>query len=300
MSNQKGQNSPLQKPPLDTLSWTFPGTGWRLGGGSPKLMGILNVTPDSFSDSGQFLDPACAVDQAVALVEDGADIIDVGGESTRPGAAPVAQDEELRRVLPVIEGIARRTAIPISIDTTKAEVARRALDAGTVIVNDVSGLSADPLMAAVCAQSQAGVVCMHMQGTPRTMQEAPTYRDVVAEITDYLAGRVAVLEECGIARHRIVIDPGIGFGKTAEHNLAILRNVRRFRSVGRPVLIGHSRKSFLRKLLGRPTDEVLAGTVGVAIALAVRGADVLRVHDVRAVRDAIAAFEAVLPLSGGA
>jgi dihydropteroate synthase len=257
-------------------------------------MGIVNVTPDSFSDGGQYLDHGLAVEHAAQLVAMGADLLDIGGESTRPGASPVPIDEELRRVIPVIERIANRTTVPLAIDTRKAEVARRALDAGAVIVNDVSGLTFDPAIASVCARAGAGVICMHMQGTPATMQQNPHYDDVLAEVAAYLAERVDAMEQGGIPRERIVIDPGIGFGKTAAHNLTILQNVDRFRAVGRPVLIGHSRKRFLGKLLGRPVDELLAGTIGVAIALAVEGVDILRVHDVKATRDALSAFAAIL------
>ena len=267
------------------LRWSFPGADWQLGD-FPRLMGIVNVTPDSFSDGGQFIDADRAVRHALSLVDDGADVLDIGAESTRPGAEPVQADEEIRRVLPVIERVAKRVSVPISVDTTKAEVARRAIEAGAVIVNDVSGLTGDPQMPSVCARAGAGVVCMHMPGTPQTMQIAPRYDDVVAEIAEYLSGRIKDLEEEGIARERIIIDPGIGFGKNSTHNLAILRNVARFRSIGRPVLIGHSRKRFLSKLLGRTVDELVAGTIGVAVALALQGTDVLRVHDVRAVQRA--------------
>jgi dihydropteroate synthase len=256
-------------------------------------MGIVNVTPDSFSDGSQYLDPGPAAEHAVQLVGMGADLLDIGGESTRPGATPVPVDEELRRVLPVIERIAKAVTVPLSIDTRNAEVALRALDVGAVIVNDVSGLTFDPAMVSVCARAKAGVICMHMQGTPATMQQNPHYDDVLAEVAAYLAGRVDTLEQAGIPRERIVIDPGIGFGKTAAHNLTILQHVDRFRAVGRPVLIGHSRKRFLGKLLGRPVDELLAGTIGVAIALAVEGIDILRVHDVQATRDALSAFAAI-------
>jgi dihydropteroate synthase len=270
------------------LSWTFSGTTWRLGG-FPRLMGIVNVTPDSFSDGGTILDPARAADHAVQLLADGADIIDIGGESTRPGATPTSDEEELTRIIPVIERIVRTTAAVISVDTRRSAVARRALDAGAVIVNDVSGLSFDPAMPSVCARSGAGIICMHMQGTPQTMQLDPQYADVVGEITAYLAGRLDALEQAGIPRERVVVDPGIGFGKTAAHNLSILQNIERFRSLGRPVLVGHSRKRFLGKLLGRPIDELSAGTIGVSIALALQGTDLLRVHDVAATRDALAA-----------
>jgi dihydropteroate synthase len=279
--------------PSDVLLWSFPGAVWELGG-SPKIMGIVNITPDSFSDGGQHLDPGVAADHAFELIALGADIVDVGGESTRPGSTTVSIDEELRRVLPVIERIVKQTSVPVSIDTRKAEVARQALGAGAVIVNDVSGLTFDPFMPPVCAQAQAGVICMHMQGTPATMQQNPHYRDVVAEISAYLAERLDQLEAAGIPRERIVIDPGIGFGKTAEHNLTLLRNVDRLRSLGRPVLIGHSRKRFLGKLLGRPMDELLAGTIGVSVALALKGAGILRVHDVQATRDALSAFRAII------
>jgi dihydropteroate synthase len=275
------------------LTWNFPGATWQLGD-SPKIMGIVNVTPDSFSDGGCFLDPVRAADHAAELVAQGADIVDIGGESTRPGATPVSEEEERHRVLPVIERVANRISAPVSVDTRRAEIARRALDVGAVIVNDVSGLTFDPSMPSVCAKGRAGVVCMHMQGTPATMQQNPHYEEVVAEITAYLAVRLDALEQSGIPRDRIVVDPGIGFGKTAAHNLTILQNVERFRSLGRPVLIGHSRKRFLEKLLGRPIDELLAGTIGVAIALALRGADVLRVHDVQATRDALCAFRALI------
>jgi dihydropteroate synthase len=280
-------------PPSTPLAWSFRGQTWELGG-FPKLMGIVNVTPDSFSDGGEFLAPTRAIEQCLRLVDDGADLLDVGGESTRPGAVPVGEEEEIRRVVPVIAEVARRVSVPISIDTTKAAVARHALDAGAAIVNDISGLRFDPHMPEVCAHAQAGIVCMHMQGTPQTMQIDPRYTDVVREVADYLAQRLAALEACGIARERVVIDPGIGFGKTPDHNLTILKNIARFRALGRPVLIGHSRKRFLAKILGRTLDETSAATLGVSVAAALAGADLLRVHDVRATRDVLAACWAVL------
>ncbi|HET6325381.1 MAG TPA: dihydropteroate synthase [Planctomycetaceae bacterium] len=280
-----------------TFTWNFRGQTWRLGG-LPKLMGILNVTPDSFSDGGQFLDSSRAVDRCLQLVAEGADLIDVGGESTRPNAEPVAKDEEIRRIVPVVAEVAKRVTVPISIDTTKAAVAERALDVGAAIVNDVSGLLFDPRMPDVCAQGQAGVICMHRQGTPQTMQINPRYADVVREVSDFLADRLVALEECGIARERVVVDPGIGFGKTPDHNLTILRHIMRFRALGRPVLIGHSRKRFLGKILGRKLDEVSAATIGVALAAALNGADILRVHDVGATRDALEACRAVLDDGG--
>jgi dihydropteroate synthase len=259
----------------------------------PLVMGIVNVTPDSFSDGGEYFDAQTALEQALRLVEDGADFIDVGGESTRPGSEPVTLEEELRRVVPVVEELARRTGVPISIDTTKALVARRALEAGAAIVNDVSGLRFDPEMAEVCRETGAGVVCMHMRGTPKSMQDAPHYDDVVGEICEFFRERLRALGEVGIPEERIVLDPGVGFGKTAGHNLEILSHIREFRALGRPVLIGHSRKRFLAKILGRGLDERDAGTLGVSIALAAQWVDILRVHDVRATRDALLAWRAV-------
>ncbi len=263
----------------------------------PWIMGIVNATPDSFSDGGQFLDSSRAVDQAQHLAEEGAQIIDVGGESTRPGAAPVAKADELRRVLPVVAELAKRSSVLISVDTTKADVARAALDAGAHIVNDISGLTFDPEMPAVCAAARAGVVCMHIRGTPQSMQEDPRYEDVVVEVCQFLERCLVELERQGIAREQVVIDPGIGFGKTASHNLEILGSIKRFRELGRPVCIGHSRKRFLKKLLGRPVDERSFGTVGVSVAVALQGAEILRVHDVAATRDAVLACQAVLTLN---
>ncbi|MBX3438905.1 MAG: dihydropteroate synthase [Planctomycetaceae bacterium] len=256
-------------------------------------MGILNVTPDSFSDGGRYLDVSAAVERGLALVEEGADILDVGGESTRPGAETVSETEELRRVAPVIERLAASTGTPISIDTTKAAVAREALAAGATIINDISALTFDPAMTDVCAASDCGIILMHMQGTPQTMQDAPSYENVVAEIVAYLDERIASLGQSGIARERIVVDPGIGFGKTAQHNLEILSHIAAFHALGRPVLIGHSRKRFLARLLGREIDERTNGTIGVAIAVAQQGAEIIRVHDVAAVKDALTAWWAV-------
>ncbi|MEX1096848.1 MAG: dihydropteroate synthase [Planctomycetales bacterium] len=278
--------------PSDLRLWRFGDTVFETGR-FPLLMGILNATPDSFSDGGEFFAPDAAVAHGVALVAAGADILDVGGESTRPGAEPVSEAEELRRVEPVVRELAARVPVPISIDTTKAQVAARALAAGASIVNDISGLTFDPEMAAACRNARAGVVCMHIQGTPRTMQLDPRYEDVVREVRDFLAERLDRFEEQGIPRERVVLDPGIGFGKTAEHNLELLSHVRELRGLGRPVLIGHSRKRFIAKVLGRPVDERTSGTIGVSIALAMQGADILRVHDVEATRDALTAWRAV-------
>jgi dihydropteroate synthase len=260
----------------------------------PLLMGIVNVTPDSFSDGGAWYDVQRAVDQALQLAAEGADILDIGGESTRPAAQPVTLADELQRVIPVIAAVHERCAVPISIDTYKAEVAREALQAGATIINDISGLTFDPQMIDVCADSDCGVVCMHIQGTPQTMQADPRYGDVVAELVDFFRESLQTLTARGIAAERIAIDPGIGFGKTAAHNLEILSHVAEFQSLGRPVLIGHSRKGFLKKILNRAVDERLYGTIGVAIAAAMQGADILRVHDVAAVRDSLLAWRAVV------
>jgi dihydropteroate synthase len=257
-------------------------------------MGIVNTTPDSFSDGGRFVDPVHGLEHALRLVDEGARIIDIGGESTRPGAAPVSLGEELARTIPLVEQLARAAPVLISIDTTKSQVARTALAAGAHIVNDISGLTFDAEMPQVCAAAGAGVICMHIRGTPATMQDDPRYDDVVAEVCQFLEYRIAELARLGITREQLVIDPGIGFGKTAEHNLSLLANVARLQAPGRPVCIGHSRKRFLNKLLGRPVDERLFGTVGVSVAVALQGAEIIRVHDVAATRDAILACQAVL------
>lgn len=260
----------------------------------PILMGILNVTPDSFSDGGQFNTVDLAVARGLAMEAEGADILDIGGESTRPGADPVSTDEELRRTIPVIRRLATEIRIPISIDTTKAEVARQALDAGAEIVNDISGLTFDPDMLEICRQQDAGICVMHIQGTPQTMQLKPTYTDVVAEVAEFLQQQVDRCLMAGIPPERMCIDPGIGFGKTAEHNLELLRSVSTLqRLLRRPVLIGHSRKRFLSKILGRPVEERLAGTIGIAIGLAAAGCDILRIHDVQPIRDALVAWQSL-------
>lgn len=278
--------------PFPLLRWSFRGFERDLGL-QPLLMGIVNVTPDSFSDGGNYFSAEAAVEHALKLVADGADLLDVGGESTRPGADPVPLDEELRRVIPVIEQLAAKTDVPISIDTFKAEVARQALRAGARIVNDISGLQFDPAMIDVCRESDCGVVVMHIQGTPQTMQLEPHYTDVVGEIVDYFRERLETLGRDGIDPARIVLDPGVGFGKTAAHNLEILSRIDRFRTLGRPVLIGHSRKRFLQKVTGRTVDERLFGTLGVSLGLARQHVDILRVHDVAANRDALTAYRAL-------
>jgi dihydropteroate synthase len=257
----------------------------------PLLMGILNVTPNSFSDGGRFTDVDAAVAQAHALVAGGAALVDVGGESTRPGARSVSESEEIARVLPVVRRLVDELAVPISIDTRKAGVARAAIEAGAEVVNDVSGCEFDPQMVRVVAESGVGVCVMHAQGTPETMQANPTYSDVVAEVGDYLHGRRDLLVAAGISQDRICIDPGIGFGKTYEHNLALLQNCWRLHELGCPVLVGHSRKRFLGRLIGDDTADRTQATVGVALGLLRQGVQVLRVHDVRSVREALLAFE---------
>ena len=274
---------------------------WDLGtrrltfGRRPSVMGIVNVTPDSFSDGGRHLDPTAAVDTALRMEDDGAAIVDIGGESTRPYSDPVAADEEIARVLPVIERLRGRLAIPISIDTGKAAVAAAAIAAGAEIINDVTGLDGDPEMAAVARSHRVGVCVMHMRGTPQTMQDDPKYDDIVREIADYLLAR---REDClakGIPHERICLDPGIGFGKTHAHNLRLLRSVGRFVRLGSPLLIGHSRKGFIAHVLGDKQADRTAGTLGVSLAVARQGAHLLRVHDVRETVDGLKLFEA----SGG-
>ncbi len=275
--------------------WEFQGFH-REAGGRPLLMGIVNVTPDSFSDGGRFLMTDAAVEQAMQLVAEGVDILDVGGESTRPGAESVTEAEELRRVVPVIEKLSRMTSVPISIDTSKSNVARETLNAGARIVNDISGLRFDDQMIAVCRDAGCGIVCMHMQGTPQTMQINPQYDDVVAEINEFFSERLRTFLQAGILPERVALDPGVGFGKTPQHNVTILSSIRQFQELGRPVLIGHSRKRFLHKLLGKPVDDRVFWTVGVSVALSNQGVDIIRVHDVAANRDSITAFQAIRPI----
>ncbi len=258
-------------------------------------MGIVNVTPDSFSDGGLFLAPELAVAHGRELIGEGADLLDVGGESTRPGAAAVAATEELERVVPVIAGlVGQAAAVPVSIDTSKLAVAEAALDAGATIVNDVTALAAEPELAGLCADRECEVILMHMQGTPRTMQEDPRYDDVVDDVKAFLAERVEVALAAGVEERRIWLDPGIGFGKTLSHNLELLRRLPELAALGRPLVIGSSRKSFLGALTGRPVDERLGGTVASNVLALAAGAAVLRVHDVAAVRDAVTLAEVVL------
>ncbi|MEO1616556.1 MAG: dihydropteroate synthase [Planctomycetota bacterium] len=255
-------------------------------------MGILNVTPDSFSDGGKHQDASVAIETALRMEEDGAAIIDIGGESTRPYSDPVAVEEELDRVIPVIEGLRDRLGIPISIDTSKSAVAAAAIDAGAEIINDVTGLEVDPAMASLAASRAVGVCVMHMRGTPQTMQDDPHYEDVVGEIESYLRQRLDFCLAAGIARDRICLDPGIGFGKTHGHNLELMQNTERFAAFDVPVLIGHSRKGFIGKIIGDKQADRMAGTLGVSLAAAAKGADVLRVHDVRETVEALKLFRA--------
>jgi len=256
-------------------------------------MGVVNVTPDSFSDGGRFLDAERAIEHARELIAEGAEVIDVGGESTRPGADAVSAEEELARVVPVLEGL-RGAEAAISIDTSKRAVAEAALDAGAAIVNDVTALRSDPELASLCADRDCGVVLMHMLGSPRTMQEAPVYDDVVEDVKAFLAERVEASVAAGIDESRISVDPGIGFGKTLEHNLELLNRLGELRSLGLPICIGTSRKSFIGKITGRETGERLGGTVATNVLALARGAEVFRVHDVRATRDALRVAAAVL------
>jgi dihydropteroate synthase len=258
----------------------------------PSVMGVLNVTPDSFSDGGLFVDPAEALGHGKRLLAEGATVVDVGGESTRPRAMPVSSDEELARVEPVLEGL---RGLPVSIDTSKAAVAERALALGVELVNDVTALRGDPDLAGVVAAGDAFVCLMHMQGEPRTMQDAPRYDDVVSDVLAFLEERVAFAVENGIAEERIAVDPGIGFGKTADQNLELLRRLEELGALGRPVLVGVSRKSTLGKVLGDPTATTgsVAASIGAAVAAFERGASMIRAHDVRETVDALQVAAAV-------
>jgi dihydropteroate synthase len=257
----------------------------------PLIMGVVNVTPDSFSDGGHFLRTEAAVAHARRLIDEGADLLDVGGESTRPGAAPVALDEERRRVLPVIEALAA-AGVPLSVDTQKPELMREAVVAGAALINDVNGFEASGALEAV-AGSDCAICIMHRQGDSRTMQQSPQYADVVAEVDAWLRQRAAAAAQAGIGRERIVLDPGFGFGKTLEHNLALLRGLELIAAAGYPVLAGLSRKSMIGALTGKPVGERMPGSVAAALLAAQRGAAILRVHDVAATRDALAVWSAL-------
>ncbi len=267
-------------------------SGLPLDFSSPRVMGVLNVTPDSFSDGGRFLHIDDALRQAEEMVAEGAAIIDIGGESTRPGAAAVPLEQELARVLPVIEALAAAFDVPISIDTSKPEVMRAAVNAGARMINDVTALSSPGAIAAA-AESAVPVCLMHMQGKPRTMQQTPQYGDVVADIMRYLSDRVAACEAGGIARNRLLVDPGFGFGKTKAHNLALLKGLGTFQRLGLPLLVGLSRKSMLGAVTGRTVEERLAASVAAALMAVERGARIVRVHDVAETVDALALWQAV-------
>jgi dihydropteroate synthase len=258
------------------------------------VMGIVNVTPDSFSDGGRFLEAGAAVKQALSLVEQGAEIIEIGGESTRPGATPVEETEELRRVMPVVEGLAQRVRVPIAIDTMKAGVARVALQAGASIVNDVAANRTDEKMWQVVAEAGAGYVCMHMQGTPQTMQLNPTYGDVVSEVAEFFSDRIERMRGCGMGREQIILDPGVGFGKNLEHNLRLLAGLRSFTKLGRPILLGVSRKSFIGKLLGAELAARLPAGLACACLAVEAGVQIIRAHEVAETVQAVQMTEAIL------
>ncbi|BCM25532.1 dihydropteroate synthase [Methyloradius palustris] len=259
----------------------------------PHVMGIVNVTPDSFSDGGKFASTQKAVEHALKLIEEGADILDIGGESTRPGATPVELGEELSRVIPVIEELVNKVGVPISIDTYKPEVMRHAIAAGADIINDISALQA-PGALEIVANSKAGVCLMHMQGTPQTMQQDPQYQDVVTEVIEFLKQRLTAANEAGIASERILLDPGFGFGKRTTHNIALLQALPQILELGRPLLVGLSRKSILGQLVGADVDQRLHASLAASVISVMKGARIVRVHDVKATVDALKVVAALL------
>ncbi|MFH1945341.1 MAG: dihydropteroate synthase [Acidobacteriota bacterium] len=258
------------------------------------IMGVLNATPDSFSDGGFYLERESAVEQGLELLRQGADILDIGGESSRPGSDPVSADEEMKRVIPVIRRLRNETGAPISIDTVKAEVAEAALDAGADIINDISALRADPHMGELAARKGVPVVLMHMRGTPKTMQMFPSYDDVLGEIKDFFRERMAAAADFGIAEESLILDPGIGFGKRLEDNLHLINHLDSFADLGRPILVGVSRKSFLGAILDLPVDERLEGTIAASLLSRMKGAHLIRVHDVAPVKRALQVAERIL------
>jgi dihydropteroate synthase len=264
---------------------TYP--GGKLSIEKPLIMGILNVTPDSFSNGGRFLKKEDAIAQGVKLAEEGASIIDVGGESTRPGAEPVEEHEELKRVIPVIEALAIKKNLLVSIDTYKSKVARESIKAGAKIINDVSALGADPAMAEVAAEEKTPVILMHMKGTPKTMQSNPSYQDLMGEIISYLRERIKYAISSGVKEESLIIDPGIGFGKLPEHNLQILKRLEELKSLGRPILVGTSRKSFIGHYLQKAVDERIWGTAATAVISVLKGANIIRVHDVKEISEVV-------------
>lgn len=261
-------------------------------------MGILNITPDSFSDGGLYFDRDKAIARGLSMVEEGADIIDVGGESTRPGSDPIPTAEELKRIIPVISALREQTKTLISVDTTKSDVALAALDAGAEIVNDISAGRSDPQMLPLVARKGVSVILMHMKGIPKTMQDAPYYKDVLAEVKAFLEKRCDTALAAGVVKESIIIDPGIGFGKRFEDNLSLINNLHTLESLGRPILIGVSRKSFLARMLNLPPEERLEGTIAASIVSILNGAHILRVHDVRPVKRAVAVAESIQRGSG--
>jgi dihydropteroate synthase len=290
------------------FSERFPGwvSRWRLRtrtldlSSRPLVMGIVNVTPDSFSDGGRYFGAEAAIEHGLRLAAEGADILDIGGESTRPYSQSVAAAEELRRVVPVVRALCERTDAIVSIDTSKADVAGEALAAGAEIINDITGLLGDPAMVPLARDSGAGVCAMHIQGTPQTMQDNPTYADVVSEVHEHLRSRRDALISAEIPAERIALDPGIGFGKTHQHNLTLLAASHRFHDLGCPLLVGPSRKGFIGKILGDKAADRTYGTIGVILSLASQGVQVLRVHDVRPIREALLLYTATGGLDGTA
>lgn len=261
------------------------------------IMGVLNVTPDSFSDGGRFMNTETALARAMAMIEEGADVIDIGAESSRPGALAIAEEEERRRLIPIVRELCKRTTVPLSIDTTKATIAEEALDVGAALINDISAFRFDSRMASVVARGGAGAILMHMQGHPTTMQQTARYTYVVEEVRAFLEERLNAAQEAGIRKDRILLDPGIGFGKNCEHNITLLNHLEAFHTLGRPLVIGVSRKAFIGKILGRAVDERLMGTAG-AIAIAVmKGARMVRVHDVAPIRDVVRMVETIMSSS---
>ena len=279
------------------MKWSCKGHEFTIGG-EALIMGVLNVTPDSFSDGGKHTSVKAAVSHGLRMIDEGAVIVDVGGESTRPGAVDVPLDEELHRTIPVVRALAQETGVAISIDTRKAKVARKAILAGASIINDVSALSHDPSMADFARDAGAGIVLMHMRDRPRTMQDNPVYEEVVNDVMSYLDQRICAATEAGVSEDAIAVDPGIGFGKTVEHNLALLAGIPALASLGRPVLVGLSRKSFLGRLTDRTTDDRLAAGIAAHTYAILRGAHILRVHDIRETRDAVTVVHALMKQVG--
>ncbi|MDT7044248.1 dihydropteroate synthase [Candidatus Nitronereus thalassa] len=276
-----------------TERWIRAGSKRILLGPRPLIMGVLNITPDSFSDGGRFLDPHQAIDQAQKMVDSGADIIDVGAESTRPGSQCVDVQEELRRLNPVLEVLGKRCSVPLSVDTRKGEVARRALELGVHVINDISALQFSPNMGKVVAEYQAGIVLMHMEGDPATMQDYCHYDNVVDDVKHFLQTRIEMAESYGIDREQIVIDPGIGFAKNTEQNLQLLNGLAAFESLGQPVLVGVSNKSFIGSIVKRPVAERMMGTAAAVATAVFQGAHIIRVHDVEPMRDVVAMVTAI-------